>query len=157
MRKLVKSIDVNAPVERVYELLTTPTNLPSIWPNLEAVGNVDRRADGAHSFDWTFRMAGLRFHGRMRTLEVVRNERFVSHSDEGIKSTFRWVLDRKGAEATHVGLEVEYSMPLGFLGRITEAIVAKINERDLDGFLRNVKRAAEAPKRGEAVAPPPPH
>jgi len=157
MRKLVKSVDVNASVERVYELLTTPTNLPSIWPSLEAVGNVDRRADGGHSFDWTFRMAGIRFHGRMRTLEAVQNERFVSHSDEGIKSTFRWVFERKGGASTHVGVEVEYSMPLGLLGRITEAIVAKMNERDLEVLLANAKKALEAPQRARAVAPAPMH
>ena len=157
MRKLVKSVDINAPVDRVYELLTTPTNLPSIWPSLEAVGNVDRRADGAHAFDWTFRMAGLRFHGRMRTLEAVQNERFVSRSDEGIKSTFRWVFERKDGASTHVGVEVEYSMPLGMLGRITEVIVARLNERDLEVLLVNVKKALEAPRRPQAVAPAPLH
>jgi len=159
MRKLLKSIEINAPVDRVYEFMTTPTNLPSIWPSLLAVANVERRADGTNSFDWTYKMAGMHFHGHTRPLEVKQNQLVVMRSDEGIPNTFRWTYQPKGA-GTLLTVEVEYSMPTPILGPIAEVVVAKKNDRELDTLLSNAKatlEAAERPRVAAPAAPPPPH
>ena len=34
MAKMNKSIMINAPVDKVFEFVTEPTNLPKFWPSL---------------------------------------------------------------------------------------------------------------------------
>ena len=46
MHRIRKSVEIKAPVNRVYEMLTTPQNLPGIWPSMVEVSNVERKADG---------------------------------------------------------------------------------------------------------------
>ncbi len=157
MRKLVRSVEINAPVDRVYEFMTTPTNLPSIWPNLISVGNVQRSTDGANSFDWTYKMAGLHFRGHSRPLDVKKNELIVTRNDEGVPSTFRWMFQPKGAQ-TKLTVEIEYAMPVPVVGKIAEAFMAKVNEHDIEAMLRNAKASLEAAARLEATsAAPAPH
>lgn len=40
---------------------------------------------------------------------------------------------------TRLSLTVEYTMPIPVIGKIAEAVAAKINERDLDTMLANLK------------------
>lgn len=156
MRKLSKTIDINAPVDRVYEFLTTPTNLPTIWPSMVGVANVERKADGTHSFDWTYKMAGLHFHGRSRPIEVKQNKLVVMKNEEGIPSTFYWRYEANGA-GTRLTLDVEYDIPTPVLGRIAEAVVAKMNEHELDAMLDNAKAAIEASARAQPTPAARPH
>ncbi len=156
MRKLVRSVDIQAPVDRVYEFMTTPTNLPSVWPNMLSVGNVQRNVDGANSFDWTYKMAGMHLHGHSRPLDVKRNELIVTRNDEGVPSTFRWIFQPKGA-STRLTVEIEYTLPLPVLGKIAEAFVAKVNEHDIESMLANAKASLEASARLESASAAPPH
>jgi uncharacterized protein YndB with AHSA1/START domain len=156
MRKLVKSVEIAAPAARVYEFMTTPTNLPGIWPNLEAVGNVKRSADGAHSFDWTYRLVGFRFHGHSRSLEVRPNELVVNRADIGIPHTIRWTCEARGT-TTRLGVELEYRIPTPVIGWIAEVLLARINERDLQRLLGNVKKALETAPRARGLVTSPAH
>lgn len=153
MRKISKSVDIGASVERVFDFATQPENLPTIWPSLVEVTKAARRADGWHSFDWTYRMAGVRFHGSAKTVRVETNAYCAVKSEGGIPSVFRWSYeDRDGA--TRVTLDVEYAIPLPVLGKVAEAIVANINEREADTMLGNLKLALEGAPRarpGEAA------
>jgi uncharacterized membrane protein len=152
MKKLLKSADINAPVERVYEFLNTPANLPGIWPSLVGVMNVERKANGTSSFDWTYKMAGMHFHGHSTPIEVKQNQLVVMRSEEGIPNTFRWTYEPKGA-GTRVTVEVEYSLPTPIIGRIAEAVMAKMNERELELLLANAKSSLESAPRAEPGAP----
>jgi uncharacterized protein YndB with AHSA1/START domain len=143
MRKLSKTIEINAPVERVYEFITLPTNLPTIWPSMVGVTNLERKADGSYAFDWTYKMAGLHFHGRSNPIEVKPNRLVVMRNDEGIKSTFYWRYEANGV-GTRLTLDVEYEMPTPVLGKIAEVVVAKMNEHELDHLMTNAKTAIEA-------------
>jgi uncharacterized protein YndB with AHSA1/START domain len=163
MRKLLKSIEISAPVDRVWEFITTPTNLPAVWPSLIAVANVRRRADGTNSFDWTYKMAGIRFHGHSRPLDVKPSSVLVMRNDEGIPSTFRWTFQPKGT-GTVLSVYVEYAMPVPVLGPIAESVIARKNERELDVLLANTKAELESAERprapaapGAPEAPPPAH
>ncbi|HSQ67693.1 MAG TPA: SRPBCC family protein [Polyangiaceae bacterium] len=152
MKKLLRSIEINAPVESVYEFVTTPSNLPSIWPSLVAVTNVERKADGSNSFDWTYKMAGVHFHGRAKPVEAKPNRLIVTRTEEGIPSTFRWTFEPKGA-GTLLTLEVEYTLPTPIIGPIAEAVLAKMNERELETLLANAKSTLESARRVQPSAP----
>jgi uncharacterized membrane protein len=141
MPTLRKSISIRAPVDRVFEYVGDPTNLPEIWPSLVAVRNVELHPTG-NSFDWDYQLLGLRIHGHSEPVERVPNTRLVTRSVSGIPNTFRWTYGARGDE-TEVTLEVEYELPV--LGRLAQGIVGRVNEREAQMVLANLKRRLEAP------------
>lgn len=143
MHLMKKSIEIKAPVERVYEFLTTPSNLPGIWPSMVEVTNVERRLDGWHRFDWVYKMVGIRFKGHAEPTKVEPNRYVEMKNESGIPSTFRWSYDPRGATSTLLTLEVEYAIPTPVFGTVAEAIVSKVNERELETLLANAKTVLE--------------
>lgn len=150
MKELKKSVDVRAPAEQVYAFLTQPANLPKVWPSLIEVSNITRAEDGSHSFDWTYKMGGLKFHGTSRTTEVEPSRRIVSRNEGGIPSTFRWSLEPRG-DGTRVLCEVVYEIPT-ILGKIAEAVLQKANERELELMMSNTKTHLEELARPQPAA-----
>ena len=63
MAKAVKTITINAPVEKVFGYVSEPTNLPEIWPSLVESTDVQPLPNGGHSSRWVYKMAGMRFEG----------------------------------------------------------------------------------------------
>ncbi len=143
MHKISRTLEIKAPAQRVYDYLTQPTNLPHIWPNLMAASNVVSRDGGASDFDWVFKMAGVQLKGHS-TAEEAQPGKFIRYRNEGgIPSTFRWTFQGLDGGKTRLGVEVEYTIPTPVIGKLAEALVAKINERDLDTMLGNLKDVME--------------
>lgn len=144
MPTIRKTIAIEAPVDRVFQYVADPRHLPEIWPNLVEVSNVTPHTDGGNGFDWVYRMIGVKIRGHSEDVEVVRNARVVSRSQAGIPNTFRWLYDDKG-DATQVTLEVDYEVPTPVIGRLLRPIVGRMNERDAETLLRNLKLRMEQP------------
>ena len=142
MRKIIKSIDIAASPDRAFDFVTHPENLLSIWPSLVEVSNVVRREDGWNSFDFGYRMAGVRVHGKTTTVRVETNKLSKVKSEGGIPSTWVWEFLARGG-GTHVNLDLEYTIPAPVLGKLAEAIVAKMNEHEIHALLQNLKVALE--------------
>lgn len=45
MKAIVRQIRVDSPVERVFDFLLDPNNLPEIWPNIVEVKSVKSRLE----------------------------------------------------------------------------------------------------------------
>ena len=90
MKKIIRSIDIKAPAQRVYEFITQPANLPGIWPSLISVSNVVPSIGGSHDFDWVYKMAGIHFKGRSKTEDAQPGKHLRIRNEKGIPSTFRW-------------------------------------------------------------------
>jgi uncharacterized membrane protein len=152
MHKIERTLDIKAAPQRIYEFLVQPPNLLSIWPNLVSVSNVLQGKGGANDFDWVFKMAGVQMKGHA-TVEEAQPARLLRYRNKsGIPSTFIWTFAGLDGSGTRLGLTVEYDMPRNVIGRITEAIVAKINERDLDTMLGNLKDVMEQAQPGAGVS-----
>ena len=144
MKQIKKNIRISAPVARVYDYLTQPINFLEIWPSMIEVTNVTRQADGSHNFDWVYKMAGMRFNGHSDTVSVVKNRSVETHTTKGIKNTFHWTFTGKD-DTTEVNLLVEYELPIPLLGKLAESFLVKINERECETLLHNLKERLEAP------------
>jgi uncharacterized membrane protein len=70
MAKTEKTIIINAPVEKVFNYVNEPTNLPEICPSLVEVKDVQRLPNDGTSDRWVYEMAGMRFQA---TSEVCRD------------------------------------------------------------------------------------
>ena len=142
MATVKKSIKINAPVEKVFEYLT-PENLPEIWPSLVEVKNVKKLPNGGYSWDWVYKMAGMRFTGFSEHIEFVPNERTVSQSTGGIESKITWEYQPED-DGTMMTSTVEYNVPIPLLGKLAESIIVKMNENEAEVILANAKARLEA-------------
>lgn len=145
MAKLRKSITINAPAEKIFNFITTPTNLPGVWPNLLEVKDVQPLPDGRRGkrFRFVYQMAGQRFEGRSETTECVPPERNVSRQQGGIESTVTWTF-QPAAEGTEVTIEGDYKVPIPVLGKLAEPLVVQQNQQTVEKLLANLKTRLEA-------------
>jgi uncharacterized membrane protein len=143
MAKLTKSITINAPVEKVFKYVEEPTNLPKFWPSMVEVSDVKRSEDQVKTFNWVYKMAGLKVDGNTEITEMIPNQKTVSVSTGGIPSTIVWNYAPEG-QGTKVTVEAEYKVPGALLGKLAEPLVIKINEREAETLLDNLKTIMEA-------------
>jgi len=142
MRKAVKSITIKSPVEKIFDYISEPTNLPEIWPSLMEIKDVQRLPDGNINNRWVYKMAGMRFEGTSEGVESVANQRIVSKTKGGVESTQTWMFQPEGDE-TKVTIEIEYTIPIPLLGKLAEAIIVKMNEHEGELLLSNLKARME--------------
>jgi len=142
MTKTVKSITIKAPVEKVFDYISEPTNLPEIWPSLVEVKDVQKLPSGGTKNRWVYKMAGIHLEGTSEETECVPNQRLVSKTKGGVESTQTWMFQPETG-GTKVTFEVEYTVPIPVLGKLAEAIIVKMNEHEGELLLANLKARME--------------
>lgn len=143
MKTIVRDIRVEATVERVFDFLVDPNNLPEIWPNIVEVKNVKKSKDNqSFNFNWAYKMSGLLFEGKCETIEYTPYERLVVKSNKGLDSTITWRF-QPSARETHVTLRFEYQIPSSLLKRMKEDVVIQENEHEVEALLQNLKSRLE--------------
>ena len=142
MAKVLKKITIHAPVNKVFDFMTNPQNLPEIWPSMVEVKNVKPGIHGGYNFDWVYKMGGIRFDGSSDTTEFIANKHYVTKSTKGIESKFTWDYETVKNE-TQLSMETEYKMPIPLIGKIAENIIAKQNEHEAELLLENLKNKME--------------
>jgi carbon monoxide dehydrogenase subunit G len=143
MVELKRHIEINAPVEKVFDFIEDPENHLEIWPSMQEVRNVKELPEGGRTYDWTYKLAGINFKGTTKTTEFVNNERIVTVDEEGIKNTLTWEFHPYG-EGTTLDVRMEYEIPVPVLGKLAEKVVVKMNENEADALLSNLKAVMEA-------------
>jgi len=142
MIKAGSSITINAPVKKIFDYLSEPTNQPEIWPSLMEIKDVQRLPDGKTKNRWVYKMAGIRLEGTSEGVESVTNQRIVSKTKGGVESTQTWIFQPE-AGGTKVTFDVEYTVPIPVLGKLAEAIIVKMNEHEGEVILANLKSRME--------------
>ena len=141
MATIKSAITINAPVQKVFEY-AIPENLPEIWPSLVEVKNIKELPNGGYSWDWVYKMAGMKFNGSSVHTEYVVNERTVAQST-GIDSTITWTYKSEDGGTKMTAL-TEYKIPVPLLGKMAEAFIVKMNENESATILANLKARLEA-------------
>ncbi len=142
MPEIKQSIEIHAPVSEVFAFVDRPENLPEIWPSMLEVGNVTESANGGHDFDWVYKMAGMKFRGRSKSIEFERDRRIATRSETGIPSTFHWTFEARD-DTTVFTQEIEYEIPHTLLARIAAPFIHKLNEREGRLVMENLKARVE--------------
>ena len=145
MKTITRDIQIDTPIERVFEFLADPNHLPEFWPNFIEVKNVKKsKGSDVFTFNWDYKMSGVRFEGKAEPVEYFPYERLVirSKSDKGLESTITWRFQPSG-RGTHLMLKFDYQIPPALLKRTKEEIVLRENEHEVDAMLQNVKSILE--------------
>jgi ribosome-associated toxin RatA of RatAB toxin-antitoxin module len=146
MATIQRKLSIEAPVERVFAYVNDPQNFPTYWPSMVEVSNVKHRPDGGNGFDFLYKMAGVKLRGHSDSVEYVENKHVTSKSEGAIPSRFDW--DFSGHDGvTDISLKVDYQLPSSALGKLTEPILTRINERECDSMLDNLKSTLEGTKK----------
>ena len=143
MTKVEKTIRINAPVEKIFSYISDPTNLPEFWPSLVETSDVQTLPNGGHSNRWVYKMAGMRFEGTSEDVECVQNQRLVSKTKGGVESTQTWAFHPETG-GTKVTFTVEYTVPIPVLGKLTEAVIVRMNDQEGDIVVANLKARMES-------------
>jgi len=142
MATVTKSININAPVDKVFAYVSDPMNIPDWMVGMMEVSDVTGSGVGMR-YHWKYKMIGVPFGGASTRTEHVPNERIVVESKEGIASTFTFTFaPHEGG--TKAALQADYTIPLPVLGKLAEKLVLKRNEREADLWMTNLKETLEA-------------
>jgi uncharacterized membrane protein len=142
MTVIQKSISINAPAEKVWDILDNMELQSQLNPNLKILSYTDSPL-GGHNTKWEYKMAGMKFNGETIVREYERPRHEIFDSKGGIDSRWEWTLTSQGA-TTEVSLRLEYTMPGSFLGAaFNKLLVEGQNEKDIEGELTALKRMAE--------------
>ncbi len=144
MLTVKKSIDIHAPAEKIYDYVYGVVGLPEVWPSLEEVTDMKTLDDGKRSFDTTYKMAGMRLkvHNVTEVPEPCRKT--VTRSSGGIEAVITWTFEPLSDGSTHVAFQTDYTVPVPVIGRLAEGIVHRMNDREAEVTLANLKIRMEA-------------
>jgi uncharacterized membrane protein len=141
MPKINNSINISAPVEKVFAYIEDPMKNPEWMVGLSEVTDVTGSGVGQHNH-WKYKMAGVPLHGETTITEHVPNERSVSESKGGVTSTITFTYaPHEGG--TKLDLEVDYTIPVPVLGKMVEKLVLKRNQKEANMWLENIKEQME--------------
>jgi len=138
MSRIRRSILVDASLRNVFEYSSDPKNLPECWPSIQEVKNID----GQRSFDFVYKMVGVRLDGHSDIVEFERNSRFKIRTSRGIQRLLKYTFEMAG-DMTEVTLDIEYTIPNQVLAGLCEPIVRRVNEREAALVLESLKDRLE--------------
>ncbi len=141
MPKINNSINISAPVEKIFAYLSDPMNTPEWFVGMTEVTDVSGSGVGQHS-RWTYSMIGIPFHGDSKITEHVPNERLVSKQEGGLTSIITWTFAPHEGE-TKLDMDIDYTIPVPVLGKLAEKVVFKRNQREAEMSLQNLKERLE--------------
>ena len=57
--KFHKEVTIKAPVEKIFQYLDSPTNLPEVWPSFYQVRDIETLPEGGHRFTYTYKVTNV--------------------------------------------------------------------------------------------------
>lgn len=141
-----RTVYVDAPMEKVVEYLR-PAHLTEIWPGMIDVTDIEELPNGGVRYRYFFKMAGFKVDGISETSEIESGAdiyRRVQKNDGHVSSTIGWMLTREAHGGTTVKVRADYEIPGAMLGKLAEPLIRRLNEREADAMLWNLKDRAES-------------
>ena len=139
-----KSTTVNAPAEKIFEILDAPariieyalgvTRVSGFHQTPQRVGDTGRISYSA---------IGLRFPMKFTTAAYEKNARVTLAFEGGMRGTMDWSLESQGG-GTRLNLVIDYTMRGGIIGKALNALmVERMNEKNAERMLENLKMLSE--------------
>ncbi len=145
MATIHTSMDIEAPAERVFELLADPARLPDYAPGVSSVESIQHTEQQVgDAFRATYAVLGLHFSMTFTTTAYEPPTTLTRRFAGGMTGTWTWRLEPRG-ERTHLTTAMEYELAGGILGKAMNAmVVERMNAQNAERMLENLKRVSEA-------------
>ena len=138
-------VDIDAPVEPVFDHMDEPRNQPDITPSLTQSHLLERLPNGGSRVRYTYTILGLPFSGEVRATDYAPNERIVWSMEGDLKGTIRWYFQSlKSDERTRFTYAATYAIPgPSVLRSLVKPLVRHYNEREVQALLQRLKTRLE--------------
>src|SRR5437016_1098503 len=104
MPNITKSVEVGAPVEKVFEMLDNPENFPVYVPNVTKVSNIRRSEKRlGDSFDVVYSMMGMEFPETFTYSEYAKPKRLAARYEGRMTGSMGITLEPKGSSSIDQG------------------------------------------------------
>jgi uncharacterized protein YndB with AHSA1/START domain len=145
MAKLSRSIEIEAPVEKVFDFATDIGKFWTSWPEEVAVRDVELKPDGVGTSARLFtHFLAIHMEGTMEYTEFVPNERIVAKTHFFGESP-TWVFTFEPADGgTKMTAEGEWHVKVPAVGKRLEGMMVKGHDEGLESLLATVKSRVEA-------------
>jgi carbon monoxide dehydrogenase subunit G len=137
-----KEIMIKAPPEKIFNFVLKPSNLLQIWPSLIDIKNERLLPNSGYSAKWMYKMGGMHFHGTSEVTDIHPNCWFTSKIHGALDCTITWTF-RSKENQIRVTLTAEYRVPLPLISRVTEILITKMNDKEADLILDNLRAKFE--------------
>lgn len=145
MAEIIKSIDIDAPLEVVFDFVANPHNGLSFMANFtkfEPVGQPERGLGAKVEAVGTLK--GLIYKTQLEIVEFEENSRIVSRSEYGVKSSTIWSFKARPEGGTEVTFVSDYTPPGAKLGLLLDKMLLKKEiEANTVQTLVNLKKVIE--------------
>ena len=136
------SIDIHAPLRRVFQYVNEPRTLPDWMIGMKEIRNVVGSGEGMQ-YDWTFKMAGIALRGQNVVVEYEENRR-AAHQGIGMVHSM-WIASVEPIDkGTRLTIDVEYTIPVFVLGKLAESATVGRNDKDLKRSIAQVQAILES-------------
>jgi len=151
MTRLNREITIQAPVGKVFDFISKPSNLQRVWPSLVEIKDEKSQLGGGYSFTWRYDWGGISLVGSGRVIDIAVSQWIVAKMSGSIDCTITWAF-RNLNGATRVFLTVDYQIPLPIVGWLAGKAGVKLNEQEIDTVLSNIRSSCEHGRGPIAIA-----
>ncbi len=143
MATIHRSLMIEAPAEKVFDIVDDPERLSTYVPNVSRVVDVKRSDQRlGDSFTVIYKVLGITFDEKFTVTEYKRPNRLMSTFEGGMKGTFTWTFEGQG-EQTKTNIDVHYEVGAGAIGKAVDAILLeRTNDKTIADTLENLRRIA---------------
>jgi uncharacterized membrane protein len=143
MSEVCARVEIDTPIERVWETIMDPERLGD-WVTIHrSVRNVSQRPlDSGATMEQTLRIHGVSFHVKWQLADVSAPERadWIGRGPAGSRATIRYRLSGGDGGPTTFEYTNEFAAPGGRLGNMaSRVIVGDTSEREAQNSLARLK------------------
>ena len=151
MSEIHKSLTIDAPAEKLFDIVDDEQRYPSYVPNVTGVEDITRSAGRVgDSVRIIYKVLGITFDEKFTITEHARPRRISSTFEGGMKGTFNWRFEPQG-DQTKVSVDVNYQLAGGAVGKAIDAVLLqRTNERTVEQMLTNLSGLAREATTGSA-------
>lgn len=147
MSTIQRSIDIHAPLERVWDLLEDVRRLPEYSESTEEVRDAPERITAVgQQYVQVGRILGLKVTSRWKVMAIEPKKMITSEGSlaPGVRYTLTQRLEALPDSGTRLSIDIDYSMPGGKLGKLAarggvEARAGREAQAVLDGIRATVE------------------
>ena len=145
MAKLTRSIEIAAPVEKVFDYAKDVGKLWTSWPEEVAARDVELTPDGVGSSARLFgHFLAIHMEGTVEYTEVLPHERIVADVHFFVENP-RWVFTFEPVKGgTKFTAEGQWHARVPAVGERHDQMMVKSHEKELESMLATMKSRVEA-------------